>query len=92
MNEQKQNRKKEAADGTAGYAMPDCCGPMMARMMKVCGAKSSGNEEAESETGGTGAPGCCESMMARMRDACSESLNGEGEGSSSDEKGSGCCS
>ena len=92
MNEQKQNPAKEAAQGTPEFAMPDCCGPIMARMMKACGPKSTGNGEAENHAGGAGAPSCCESMMARMRAACSESSNGEGEESSSDEKGSGCCS
>ena len=29
MNEQGPNRTKEAAEGTAEFAMPDCCGPMM---------------------------------------------------------------
>jgi len=92
MNEQNRNCTKEAAEGTAEFAMPDCCGPMMARMMKACGPKSTGNGEAESEAGGAGVPSCCESMMARLRDACSESSTGEGAESSSDEKGSGCCS
>jgi hypothetical protein len=92
MCEKEQNRGKEESEGSAEFAMPDCCGPMMARMMKACGPKSSGNGEAESEAGGAGAPSCCESMMARMREAFSESSSGEGEESSSDEKGSGCCS
>jgi len=29
MDEQNRNRSKEAAEGTAEFAMPDCCGPMM---------------------------------------------------------------
>jgi hypothetical protein len=29
MNEQNRNRTKEAAEDTAEFAMPDCCGPMM---------------------------------------------------------------
>ena len=92
MCEQEQNHGKEESEGAAEFAMPDCCGPMMAQMMKVFGFGSAGKRAAEAEAGGAGAPGSCESMMARMREACSESSNGEGEESPSHEKGSGCCS
>jgi hypothetical protein len=89
MNEQKQNRKKEAADGTAGFAMPDCCGPMMVQMMKAFGTGPARNEAAEANKAGV--PSCCESMMIRMRESFSETTNSEDEDSSSDKKGSGCC-
>lgn len=90
MCEQEQNRGNEKSEGAAEFAMPDCCGPKMAQMMKIFGPGSAGKREAEAEAGGAGASSCCESMMARMREACSESSNGEGDESSSDERGAGC--
>ena len=90
MCEQEQNRGNGESEGAAEFAMPDCCGPMMAQMMKVFRPASAGKGAAEAETGGAGASRCCESMMARMREACSESSNGEGDESSSDERGAGC--
>jgi hypothetical protein len=52
MNEQDQNRTKEAAEGTVDFAMPDCCGPMT-----VC----ADNEEQVTN----GRSGCAE-MMNKM--------------------------
>ena len=91
MCEQEQNRGNGESEGAAEFAMPDCCGPMMAQMMKIFGPASAGKGAAEAETGGAGAPSCCESMMARMREMCSEPSNHEGNESSSDEKGRACC-
>jgi len=92
MCEHEQNRGKEESEGAPELAMPDCCGQMMAQMMRAFGPGSAGKGAAEAKSGGAGAPSCCESMTARMREAFSESSNGEGEESSSDEQGSGCCS
>jgi hypothetical protein len=55
MNEQKQNRTKEAAEGATGFAVPDCCGPLMDRMMR------SDNEEHVSN-----GRSICAEMMNKM--------------------------
>jgi hypothetical protein len=52
MNEQNRNRTKEAAEGTAEFAMPDCCGPMM-----VC---------ADNEGQVTNGRSVCAEMMNKM--------------------------
>ena len=92
MCEQEQNLGKEEPKAEAEFAMPDCCGPLMARMMKEFGPGSAGTEAVEAEPGGASVPSCCETMMTRMREACLKPSNGQVEESSSDEKGSGCCS
>ncbi len=52
MNEQNRNRTQEAAEGTAEFAMPDCCGPMM-----VC---------ADDEEQVTNGRSVCAEMMNKM--------------------------
>jgi len=52
MNEQNRNRTKEAAKGTAEFAMPDCCGPMT-----VC---------ADNEEQVTNGRSVCAEMMNKM--------------------------
>ncbi len=66
MSEQKQNSTKEAAEGAGEFAMPDCCGPVIARMTKACGPPSTDHGDTKAEPGGKGAPNCCESMMNKM--------------------------
>ena len=90
MNEQNQDHTKKSAEGKTEFKMPDCCGPMMARMMKACSPTSTEDGEAKAEADGTSFPRCCESMMARMRDMFPETSNGGDDESSSDDKRS-CC-
>ena len=52
MNEQNPNRTKEAAEGAAEFAMPDCCGPMM-----MC---------ADDEENVTNGRSICAEMMDKM--------------------------
>lgn len=52
MNEQHPNRTKDSAEGTAEFAMPDCCGPMM-----MC---------ADDEENVTNGRSICAEMMDKM--------------------------
>lgn len=96
MSEKDTNRDETNVDtegmgdrNSPDFELPDCCRPMVERMMKAFKSAPENETGAQEETRVSGPPDCCKSMMTRMMWACGESRDGDGE--SAAEKPGSCC-
>jgi hypothetical protein len=49
-----------------GFEMPDCCGPMMERMMRSLGGATQQGGQGKGDSVVADLPDCCKPMMAMM--------------------------
>ena len=71
------------------FELPDCCRPMVERMMKAFGSAPENESGAQEGGQDSSLPDWCKSVMAQMMKACGQPQDGEVE--SADEKPGSCC-
>jgi hypothetical protein len=84
MNEKDTNFEETSAEaeGTVdqeapGFEMPDCCGPMMERMMKSFGSATQYEGQGKQDSFLADLPDCCRPMMAMMMKSRGRSQSAE---------------
>ena len=71
------------------FELPDCCRPMVERMMEALGSAPENETDAQEGTQIFGPPDWCKAMMSQMMNACGEPK--EGDSKSADKKPGSCC-